>query len=261
MFVHFGTGIASLQSARFSLSTKENQDMIKKIGAFTSSTLFLSISSSVMAAPITLDFEGIGDNAFIQDFYNGGTDSDGNSGIDYGISFGSYARGLIDRDAGGQGNFANEPTPDTTMYFLSGSAVLDYAPGFDSGFSFFYTTSLDASVTVWDGLGATGTLLGQIDLFTNNIANDCVGDPQGGPGDPYGQFCHWDVGSLAFSGTAKSIDFSGTANQVGFDNITFGSIDPTVPGTPATPTGVAAPPALTLLGIGLIGVGFLRRRV
>lgn len=181
------------------------------------------------AATITLNFEGVGNNAQILDFYNGGTDSQGHSGTNYGVHFGSNSLGIVDRDAGGDGNFANEPTPDTIMYFLTGSAILNYAPGFDVGFSFFYTTSVRSSVTVWSGLNASGSILGTISLAPNSIANGCKGDPQGGPGDPNGQFCHFDIGSLGFLGIAKSVNFSGTVNQVGFDNITFGSTDPGTP--------------------------------
>jgi len=219
------------------------------------SFLLSAASFEASAMPFTLDFEGVGDQAQIQDFYNGGTDSLGNTGVNYGVSFGANALGVIDRDAGGNGNFANEPTPDTIMFFLTGSSILNYAPGFDTGFSFFYTTSQNAFVNVWDGLGATGNLLGQIDLFANSTANNCAGDPQGGPGDPFGQFCNFDVGKLAFSGTAMSIDFSGTANQVGFDNITFGSINPTM-----QTASVSEPSTLALFSLGLFGIRLTRRK-
>lgn len=199
---------------------------MKRIMALTLASTLSVAGQEALAIAFTLDFEGVGDNAQILDFYNGGTDSQGNSGEDYGIQFGENALALVDRDAGGNGNFANEPTPDTAMYFLAGSSILNYEPGFESGFSFFYTTRYAATVTVWDDVNASGNLLGTLDLFINNLANGCVGDPQGGPGDPYGQFCNFDSTYLAFDGIAKSIDFSGTANQVGFDNITFGSIDP-----------------------------------
>lgn len=216
--------------------------------------LLLGMAGGAYAVPFTLDFEGVGDQAQIQDFYNGGTDSDGNSGTNYGVGFGDNALGVIDRDAGGNGNFANEPTPDTIMFFLAGSSILNYSPGFDTGFSFYYTTSRAASVTVWDQENAGGSLLGQIDLVANYTANSCTGDPSG-------QFCNFDVGNVTFSGTAKSIDFSGTANQVGFDNITFGSDDPNVPGDDTPTTVVPEPSTLVLLGLGLIGVSVTRRRL
>ena len=199
-----------------------------------------AVAAPAFAAPILLDFEGVGSQAAVDDFYNGGTDSQGNSGTNYGVHFGSNALALIEQDP--SANFSGEPTPNTIMFFLTGSAVLNYAPGFDTGFSFWYTTvGFTGSVNVYDGLDATGNLLGTISL------------PALGAGpDPSNPFSSWAIGSLAFAGTARSIDFGGTVNQVGFDNITFGSTDP---------NRVPEPASLALVAVALAGAaGFARRR-
>lgn len=203
---------------------------------------FMGSASIASAAVITLDFEGVGNQASINNFYNGGTDSLGNSGTNYGVAFNSNALGIIDSDAGGGGNIGNEPTPSTVMFFLTGSAVLNYAPGFTTGFSFYYSTvSFGGSVNVWDDLNATGNLLGTINIL-----------PLGaGPGDPNGSFSNWAIGSLALAGNAKSIDFGGTVNQVAYDNVTFGSTRPDV---------VPEPGTIALLGLGLVGLAASRRR-
>lgn len=199
--------------------------------------------SAPSSASFVLNFEGVGDFAAVNNFYNGGTDSLGNSGTNYGVSFSSTSLGLIDADAGGGGNFANEPTPNTILFFLdASSAILNMAAGFTTGFSFFYTSSTAATVSVWDGLNATGSLLGSISLGAQ-YDSSCSGDPSG-------SFCNWTAGGVAFSGTAKSIDFGGTANQTGYDNITFGSATPAIP-EPETY-------AMMLAGLGLMG--FLARR-
>lgn len=62
------------------------------------------------------------------------------------MQFNSNSLAVIDSDVGGSGNIGNignignEPTPSTVLFFLTGSAVLNYAPGFNTGFSFYYTT-------------------------------------------------------------------------------------------------------------------------
>ncbi|MGO1462172.1 MAG: PEP-CTERM sorting domain-containing protein [Marinobacter sp.] len=212
------------------------------VGVFT-------IAAPVLAVPIVLDFEGVGSNASIDSFYNGGTDSEGNSGTDYGVEFSGNTLGIVDADAGGGGNFANEPSSDTIMFWLTaGSSVLNLASGFDTGFSFYYTSSTAASVNVYSGVNATGTLLGTLDLLAQYTDN-CSGDPSG-------QFCNWDSIGLTFEGTARSIDFAGTANQTGYDDITFGSA---TPGGSVT-VSVPEPGALALMGLGLAGLGVTRRK-
>jgi hypothetical protein len=79
-------------------------------------------SSSVFALPIVLDFEGLQNVEAVEDFYNGGLGGNGSGpGTDFDIVFGDSALAVIDVDAGGGGNFANEPSPDTILFFLSGT--------------------------------------------------------------------------------------------------------------------------------------------
>jgi PEP-CTERM motif len=204
----------------------------------------LGSALSAGAAVITLDFEGIGSQASINNFYNGGTDSQGNSGVNYGVAFGSNALGFRESDPAA--NFALPPSAETIMFFLTGTAVLNYAPGFDTGFSFWYTTTgFTGSVQVYDGLDATGNLLGSISLAALGAGPV--------PGDP---FSNWAIGSLEFNGMARSVNFGGTVNQVGYDNITFGSTNPVTP-----PVGVPEPGSLALVGIAMAAlVAGVRRR-
>ena len=167
----------------------------------------------------------------------------GSSGTNYGVQFGANSLAIIDSDApGGTGNIGNEPTPDTVLFFLTGSAILNYAPGFTGGFSFWYSTvSFGGAVNVYDDVNATGTLLGTINLAALGA----------GPGDPNGSFSNWAIGSLALMGNAKSIDFGGTVNQVAFDNVTFGSTNPNP---------IPEPTSLALVGAALLAAGAARRR-
>ena len=196
-----------------------------------------AITLPASAAIIVLDFEGIPNQTPVGNYYNGG------GGPNYGISFSDATLALVDADNGGSGNFANEPSPNTIMFFLdANNAVLNYAAGFTTGFSFFYTSSTAATVNVYDGLNATGNLLGSLNLVAQ-FADNCTGDPSGG-------FCNWTAVGVAFNGIAKSIDFGGTADQTGFDNITFGSATPVVP----------EPETYALMLAGLGALGWLRRR-
>jgi len=216
-----------------------------KLAAFCGAMTF--VSTSALATPITLTFEGVGDQAAVLDFYNGGTDSVGNSGTNYGVSFSRTSLGIIDEDAGGTGNIAHEPSPNTVLFFLdSNSATLNYAAGFSTGFSFFYSSSTEATVNVWSDLDATGTLLAQITVSAQ-FSDGCTGDPTG-------DFCNWTATGVTFDGIAKSIDFGGTANQTAYDNITFGSDRPGTPGVPE-------PASWTLIvaGFGLAGQSLRRR--
>lgn len=197
----------------------------------------LATSMSASADTIQLDFEGAGNFNPIGNFYNGG------AGTNYGIDFSSAALGLVDSDAGGGGNFANEPSANTTMFFnSSNNAILNYAAGFDTGFSFFYSSSTTASVNVYDGINGTGSLLATLILaaqFTDNCS-----------GDPTGTFCNFSPVGVLFNGIAKSIDFGGTANQTAFDNITFGTNNPSE---------VPLPAAGWLFGSALVGFALRKK--
>ena len=214
---------------------------IKSIGLIASAAC---IFSSTVTGQLVLDFEGLGNSEGVGEFYNGGTGSNGSStGLDYNITFTPDALAIVDADAGGGGNFGNEPTPDTILFFLQGSAVMNVLDGFDTGFSFFYTSTNNVGfVSVYDDFNATGNVLATLQL-------PALGN---GPGDPNGDFSNWDAVGVSFLGIGKSVDFSGTANRIGFDNITLGASSPIVP----EPSAIAS--VLTPLGLGL--VLWMRRR-
>lgn len=199
--------------------------------------LSMCLASPAFAAT-TLDFEGVGDYNPVGNFY----------APDFIFSPATLA--LVDADNGGGGNFANEPSPNTIMFFLdSNNAVLDVTNGFTTGFSFYYTSSTAATVSVYDALGGAaggGNVLGSINLLAQ-FTDNCVGDPTGG-------FCNFSAIGVGFAGTAYSIDFGGTANQTGYDNITFGSIIPGNGGVPEPATW-----AMLILGFGLVG-GAMRKQ-
>ncbi len=212
---------------------------------------FVAIALCVSAGPadavvIVLDFEGLADFEPVQNFYSGGFGGSGSGpGPNFGIGFSANSLALIDADAGGSGNFGGEPSPDTVLFFLGGTAAtMNVAAGFSTGFSFFYTAiNNPGSVTVYSGLNATGAVLATLGLPLT---------PYNGAPDPNGAFSPLVPIGVAFAGVAMSVDFAGVIDQIGFDDVTFGS---------PTPNGVIPEPAtLTLLGIGLAGLGLNRLR-
>ena len=187
---------------------------------------------AIAANPVVLDFEGIaspGTNVPIGSFYAG-----------LGVTFSSNA--LVVNGYNG----SNEPTPTSILFFLSGTAAtLNYAAGFDTGFSFYFSSSTtDGNIQVFDGLNGTGTLLASITL-PQQFNTGC-------PTGSTGSYCNWTPIGVAFNGTAKSINFGGAPNYIGFDNVTFGATTP-VPSIPE-------PSTYALMALGLAGIGFVARR-
>ena len=212
-------------------------------------------AAAAPAAVVTLTFEGAGNLARLEGYHNGGTDSQGHAGPNLGVAFGPTALSIIDEDvpsatdSPNTGNFGNEPSPDTVLFFLEAQAVLNVADGFRDGFSFFYSSTTFAGVvSVFDQVDAGGALIGTIAL-----------SPLGeGQGDPTGSYNRWLAAGLSFSGVARSIAFGGTGDRIALDNVTFGSATPTPPAAPSQD--VAEPSTLALLGLGLVSAAALARR-
>ena len=159
----------------------------------------------VQSGALLLDFEGIENMASVGNTYSA-----------CGAIFSDDSLAIIDGDAGGDGNFANEPSPNTVLFFLdSDRATLNFPDGIVQGFSFYYTAINETGfIKVYSEIDRQGTVLATLNLDIT---------PQLGQGDPNGSYDNWKKIGVSFDGIAKSIDFGGTANRIGFDNITLNS--------------------------------------
>ena len=83
-------------------------------GSITRESFTLKTASSSQNS-INLDFEGIGNLEPVGDYYY----------PQYHINFSSDATAIVAQYAGGNGNFAGEPTPFTAMTFTSGTAYMN----------------------------------------------------------------------------------------------------------------------------------------
>ena len=195
-------------------------------------SFLLIFARSASAEVYKLTFEGLKDNEEILEFYNGGTGSQGSSGPNYGISFSANALALIESSAGGSGNFSNPPSEHTVAFWLEGtSAVMNVPAGFNTGFSFYYSSNFAASVIVYDDVNGTGNVLATIPIESQRQGDGCSDS----------NYCNWSVAGASFIGTAKSVSFGGTADYTVYDDITFGTSDPDI--QPVTINGVAIPTA------------------
>ncbi|HND56372.1 MAG TPA: hypothetical protein PLV92_28335, partial [Pirellulaceae bacterium] len=205
-----------------------------KLSAIAAGLMFAF--GSAQADVVVLNFEGINatypsGSAQVLDFYNGGMSSDGTSGTNYGVEFTDNALAICLNTPGvvcsntSRGGFAPGSELGALFWLNGPNTYMNYAAGFEEGFSFYYAApNTPGSVSVYDGLNGTGTLLAALDLGLT--PSTCGSEYSAG-------YCPFVAAGVGFAGIAKSISFAGTANYIVFDDVTFGS---TVPGVPEPTT-------------------------
>lgn len=200
----------------------------------------------------TLTFEKVGDLKRVGSFYAGV------GGPNWGVTFTSNAQGLVDSDAGGSGDFANEPSASTIMILsdpLTPNTVMRHQDGFIGRLTFRYTSTEAAFVAIYAGRNLGGTTgrapLASMLLKPSND-DDCVGDPNG-------SFCGWNFVSMPFAGVARSVDFRATAGATGWDNVRFDARVPVaVPAAVAPALLVPEPQTWALMLLGMASIGYAR---
>lgn len=172
------------------------------------------------ATTVVIDFDSIANNAHVNQFYNGGTDSLGGSGPNFGIDFSGFVTAS---------SLSAPTSPPRYVYVAQAAGIVNVAAGF-TGFSFAYGTLAPATLSVFSGLNGTGTLLG------NQVVN--------------GNSSAFGTSAVTFSGLGKSVTLSSLPNYAGVDDLRFEMAQPVPePGSWA----------MLLAGFGVLGI-LTRRR-
>lgn len=196
---------------------------------------------------VVVDFETVtGYNAFLEEFYSGGTDSAGISGPNLGVAFGPDAMGIVNDALGPY--FSNAPSPVGVLFPVGESATMTVAQGFvgEIGFAYSSPALVLAAVNVYSGLNGTGTLLASFNLL-----------PTAQLGCNDAPWCRFEVQTSSFFGTAHSVTFGGLGVINGHD---YGSAVGTAAFDNITITAVPEPASALMLALGAAGVYVARRR-
>jgi len=196
-------------------------------------------AASAQALTVTLGNIHTGDE--IENYFDGGTDSTGQSGPNIGIGFSSNAIAQLagTSPSTGDGKFENNPSGQSeVLSFLFSNSTASYindAAGFSAlAFNYSFSNNSNGGTSefayLYSGLNGTGTLLDTLSLTPASSTTACKN-----AGDAY---CTWVLASTA--GTAF-----GTAESVRFGSTPTG----TTTGTPVTITefdGVTMTPAVPI---------------
>lgn len=157
---------------------------------------------------LMMDFEGLPDDMIIV-----------GPSPRFDISFSNNTYSLVDYDDSGSGDFANEPSSKTIMFFDTGnSTTLNCPYGFTNRFSFSYTAvHFPGLVTIFDQENGQGAILHRQELETATSR---------GIGDTHGIFDTWKKVDIHLNALAKSVVFSGNPTQIGFDDLYFETLFP-----------------------------------
>jgi hypothetical protein len=182
--------------------------------------VLLVFAAPANAASVFVDFDAVTTGAFVDEFYNGGTDSGGGIGPALHLSFGGFVT---------TSGFGETSTPNLA-YAAGPTASLSFASGFRSA-SFTYGAFSDGQVSVFADINGTGQLLGSFLLATNN------------PFD-------FSAFSLSFGGVAKSLTLVGSPGTLGIDDLRLSD----------TALAIPEPADWAMMTAGFLAVGAALRR-
>jgi len=166
-------------------------------------------ATGATAATVNLDFSGATSNASVNNFYNGGTDSQGASGTNYGVSF---APSVLDLTNDADFTYFTNGPSNSAIYVNPGdvAGVMNISSGFGGGLELSYSSLGVTTVSIWSGLNGTGTE----QTFTLASNDDsCVSGA-----------CAWTTTLLNFAGIAKSVEFGSNEGQALYTNIGYAPV-------------------------------------
>jgi hypothetical protein len=171
-------------------------------------------TSPAQAATVTLPLGTETSGAYIEGYFDGGTDSQGAIGTNnLGLGFSNNATvqkagtkstsdGRFEQNPSGQAEilYFSATNASNTGGGLATGSYLNDAGGF-SAVSFNYSATTTETVTLWSGVNGTGTLLDTMTLGTNNpiSSTGCTTHAD--------VYCTWSSASAANLGTAESVSF------------------------------------------------------
>lgn len=184
--------------------------------------LLLGAATTVHAQSITLDFEGLQNQEYVQEFYSGGTGSASSSGTDYGVDFGATALATINEGGGGNEDFANEPSPVTALVFYDSNVPtqggyittsMNVVAGFSELLSFYHSSRFSITVSIYSEVDGGGAQLATTTVGGQNTADGCTD----------ADYCNWTQVNLPFNGIARSVTFYSQNNVTLIDNLSLGA--------------------------------------
>jgi len=185
-------------------------------------------TNEILAAPFVLTFNALKHDEPVANYYEGGYGGMGTGpGPNLGVTFPSHALAF-----GPLG-----PVPGPILYWddhSKSNITINVPGGFDTGFSFLFTSDVAGAVWIYDGPDATGNQLAKLTLPDQNFDET--------------NFELFPI-SLSFDGTARSVRLGSDSHLVIFDDLTFGSLMP----------GVPEPTTLSLIVPGVVATTLSRR--